>query len=1016
MRFFIFSVLCCLAGTVAAQPTRPRNGVADVRGGLRAFTHATLFLDYQTRLDDATLLVRDGKVVAAGTNVPLPAGAVVTDLAGKHVYPALLDLYTDYGLPPVKREAAPGRPRGPQMLTNQPQAYGWNQAIHPETEAAGAFKPDAKAADTWRQLGFGAVVTHRPDGIARGTAALVSLATYPDEPGVDAPPVVLVARAAAAYSFNKGTSSQDYPSSLMGSIALLRQTHLDGRWYASARNVPTNLSLDAWNRQQSLPQFFEVTDKLDLLRADQLGDAFGVQYVIKTGGDAYQRLEAVRATGAALIVPLDFPDPYDVSDPHDARMVSLEQLKHWEMAPANAARLAEAGVTFALTTADLKDKKLFWPRLRQAVRYGLPPAAALRALTDTPARLLGVADRLGSLRPGRDASFLITSDSLLKEGTVFYENWIGGERYVVNPLGSDPRGNYQLTVGTGRPLRLKVAGTVQQPQATLYAQDSAQVAVTLQISEDLVTLTFPLSSKSRTRVRLSGWRQGQRWRGSGEDSTGLMVTWQADYAGPLADSARRDTASVPPLPAPGPVVYPFAAYGAPVVPAAGAVVIRNATVWTNEADGVRTHTDVLLGDGKIVAVGSNLAAAGARVVDGTGKHLTSGIIDEHSHIAISGGVNEGTQAVTSEVRVGDVINSEDVNIYRHLAGGVTAAQLLHGSANPIGGQSALVKMRWGQLPGQMKIDGADGFIKFALGENVKQSNWGQGYVDRFPQTRMGVEQVFIDAFQRAKTYRQAQRDYAARPRRERDRMVPPARDLELEALVEILDDERFITCHSYVQSEINMLLHVADTMGFRVNTFTHILEGYKVADAMAAHGAGGSTFSDWWGYKFEVKDAIPYNAALMLREGVTVAINSDDAEMGRRLNQEAAKTIKYGGLTEEQAWKLVTLNPARLLHLDDRLGSIRPGKDADLVLWSGHPLSVYARPEQTYVDGALLFDLARDRDLHAQMEADRQRIIQAMIREKSKGGPTQSARPVSGATWDCERVFDYWDALNDVAE
>ena len=288
------------------------------------------------------------------------------------------------------------------------------------------------------------------------------------------------------------------------------------------------------------------------------------------------------------------------------------------------------------------------------------------------------------------------------------------------------------------------------------------------------------------------------------------------------------------------------------------------------------NTDVLVKDGKIAQVGKALQDASAKIVDATGKHLSAGIIDEHSHIAISSGVNEGTQAVTSEVRIGDVLDSEDINIYRQLAGGVTTTHLLHGSANPIGGQTQLIKTRWGKTPEELKFSGWEGFIKFALGENVKQSNWGDFNTIRFPQTRMGVEQVFYDGFYRAKAYQKEWDAYRAGKIK-----AAPRVDLELEVLAEILRSERFITCHSYIQSEINMLMHVADSMGFRINTFTHILEGYKVADKMNKHGVAGSTFSDWWAYKFEVNDAIPYNAALMTEQGVLVCINSDDAEMGR---------------------------------------------------------------------------------------------------------------------------------------
>ena len=293
---------------------------------------------------------------------------------------------------------------------------------------------------------------------------------------------------------------------------------------------------------------------------------------------------------------------------------------------------------------------------------------------------------------------------------------------------------------------------------------------------------------------------------------------------------------------------------------------------------------------------------------------------------------------------------------------------------------------------------ADGFIKFALGENVKQSNWGNEFRTRFPQTRMGVEQVYYDHFYRAREYSKAYKtynSYSEKDRRKSSLLSPPRRDLEMDALSEILDSKRFITCHSYVQSEINMLMHVADSMGFTVNTFTHILEGYKVADKMKAHGAGASTFSDWWAYKYEVREAIPYNAALMSEMGLTVAINSDDAEMGRRLNQEAAKGVKYGGMSEEEAWKMVTLNPAKLLHLDDRMGSVAAGKDADLVLWSDNPLSIYAKVEKTFVDGTLYYDREMDMERMVEMSKERNDIIEQMMEDKSpsKAPPSSPEKP-----------------------
>ena len=376
-------------------------------------------------------------------------------------------------------------------------------------------------------------------------------------------------------------------------------------------------------------------------------------------------------------------------------------------------------------------------------------------------------------------------------------------------------------------------------------------------------------------------------------------------------------------------------------------------------------------NGKIEKIGKNLASGNLLTIDATGKHLTTGIIDEHSHIAATS-INEGGQNSSAEVTIEDVLDPEDINIYRNLAGGVTAIQILHGSANPIGGRSAIIKPRWGADAKGLLYKDAPKFIKFALGENVKQSNW-QSY-SRFPQTRMGVEQLYVNYFTRAKEYEV--KKLSGKPYRY---------DLEMEVLVEILNKERFISCHSYVQSEINMLMKVAERFNFRINTFTHILEGYKVADKMREHGVGGSTFSDWWAYKYEVKDAIPYNASIMAAAGVTVAINSDDAEMSRRLNQEAAKSIKYGGISEEEAWKMVTLNPAKLLHLDDKVGSIKVGKDADLVLWSDHPLSVYAIAEKTLIEGAVYFDIEKDKLQRAAIKEEKNKLVKLMRDDKDKG-------------------------------
>jgi imidazolonepropionase-like amidohydrolase len=486
-------------------------------------------------------------------------------------------------------------------------------------------------------------------------------------------------------------------------------------------------------------------------------------------------------------------------------------------------------------------------------------------------------------------------------------------------------------------------------------------------------------------IRLSGISNGTVWQGNGVDTSGNMLWWTATFI--KAAEPKKDSVKKKDIPKTGTVAYPFNGYGWEEKPKQGTVLIRNATVWTNESENKLENTDVLVSNGKIARIGKNLSSDAARVVDGTGKHLTAGIIDEHSHIAASS-INEGGQSVTSEVRIADNLNPEDINIYRQLSGGVTSSHILHGSANTIGGQTQLIKLRWGANDDELKFKGADPFIKFALGENVKRTTSQNN--NRFPDTRMGVDEVLTDAFTRAVDYQKSRKNAGSR------------RDLELDALVEIMNKKRFITCHSYVQSEITAMMRVAEDFGFTVNTFTHILEGYKVADKMKTHGASASTFSDWWNYKTEVIDAIPQNAVIMHKAGVNVAINSDDAEMARRLNQEAAKSMKYAGMSEEDALKMVTLNPAKMLHVDNKVGSIKTGKDADLVLWTTNPLSIYAKAELTMVDGIVYFDREQDLKLRQKIKQERNRLIQKMSGEKKSGGPVVSAISAAEVILHCE--------------
>ncbi|MDB5253631.1 MAG: amidohydrolase [Flaviaesturariibacter sp.] len=974
-----------------AQPTFPENGIADPRHGFYAFTNATIVKDASTTLSNATLVIRDGRIISVTAGGKVPAGAVEVDCSGKFLYPSFIDIYADYGTAQPQRQAGGFNfAQQAQLTTAVKGAYGWNQAIKSDADAFRVFAVDDGKAKPLRDLGFGTVLSHVRDGIARGTGALVSLAN--DKENM----VILKDRASAHYSFSKGSSTQSYPSSMMGSIALLRQTYLDAQWYKTKPVLEgLNLSLQAWNDEQNLPQIFEAGDKWNNLRADRIGDEFGVQYIIKGGGNEYQRIREMAATKATFILPINYPQAQDVEDPNDARLVSLADMKHWELAPTNPGAFEKAGIPFCLTTSDLRDIKSFFANLRTAFNYGLTETTALNALTKVPATVLGVYDQVGSLDAGKWANFLITSGPVFNERTTIYQNWVQGMKYSVkDDSWKDPKGTYKIVLNTS-------TGPVN------YTLDFKSNSAASLIGKDTVTSKFYYDGR-QVRINVAPERRGGQnlalsgivndnsWSGYGVDSAGNNFTWTAVYDQPgmqRSDSSRRTRPAGPV----GKVMYPFEPFGweEGSAPKQETILIKNATVWTNEKEGVLQNADVLIRNGKIAAVGKNLSDPAARVIDGTGKHVTAGIIDEHSHIAAAS-INEGGQSVTSEVRIADNLNPDDINIYRQLSGGVTTSHILHGSANVIGGQTQLIKLRWGANDDELKFKNWPGQIKFALGENVKRSTSAIGNGsnnNRYPDTRMGVEQVLVDAFTRAKDYKKAWADYDANKGKKGVAAIAPRRDLELDALVEILDNKRFITCHSYVQSEINSAMEVANRMGYHYNTFTHILEGYKVADKMLKHGANASTFSDWWAYKMEVQDAIPYNAAIMHRVGLNVAINSDDAEMARRLNQEAGKIVKYGGVSEEDALKMVTLNPTIMLHVDQYVGSLKPGKDGDVVVWSDNPLSIYAKSLYTIVDGTVYFDRQKDEQLQRGVDQERNRLVKKMNGEKRSGAPVIPAQP-----------------------
>ncbi len=528
----------------------------------------------------------------------------------------------------------------------------------------------------------------------------------------------------------------------------------------------------------------------------------------------------------------------------------------------------------------------------------------------------------------------------------------------------------------------------------------------------LALLPAPTADSSEMLVGTIQWSDGQKqlvsaFRKAAKSTTEPAKTDGQDSSAEKNKDAAKDIAKIEvnkdkkiddkkgPKPVLSNVQYPPGIQGRNGLPAQPEyVVFQNTTIWTSGPEGVLKDSDLVIHQGLVHKIGKDLnVPAGAIVIDASTWQLSPGLIDCHSHMATDSGVNESAQAVTAEVRIGDFVDAGDITIYRQLAGGLTSANVLHGSANPIGGQNQVIKLRWGGTYDDLKFEDAPAGIKFALGENVKQSNW-EGPKTRYPQTRMGVEQLMRDRFNSARVYDAAWKNW-----NKSRNGLPPRRDLELDAIAEILRGERWIHCHSYRQDEILGLLRLLEENKVTIGSLQHILEGYKVADAIAKHGGTASTFSDWWAFKLEVYDAIPYNGALLHNQGVNVSFNSDDAELGRHMNHEAAKAIKYGGIEPLEALKFVTLNPAKQLRIDSKVGSIEVGKHADIAVWNGSPLSTLARCEQTWIDGRKYFDRNWDKETQKRDFALHQSLVQKILDSGEAAGEKSSLADDPSRLW-----------------
>jgi len=977
----------CLALFVATATARPASAAPP---RVHAIVGARIVLAPGQVIEHGTVVMRDGVITAVGAAVTPPPDARIWRGDSLTIYPGLIDAFVVQAAASGSGGSGaplPGR-AGPAQLAAPPRGAAHElNSVHPETRVIESLPLGKDQLESLRAAGFAVAQVAPTQGIVRGQSAVIELR--------DGAPNRAALKPDAAQVISLEANPREYPGSLMGAIAVIRQALMDAKWYRSVQSAyaraplgkeppETNLS---WEALQPVvagtqPTLFLADEMLEVLRSGAIAREAGVSGAIVTAGDEYKRVGDVARAGMPLIVPVAFPDAPDVSDPDLALEVTTEELRAWNDAPHNAAILAKMGVTFALTANGLKDVKSFRGNVAKAIARGLGGDLALAAVTTVPAKLLGLGDRLGTIAPGRIANLTVTRGELFSDKGKVREVWVEGERYEVAKDETEAKGKW--TVGWGPK---NGAGALQPRHALIVAADK----------DTTVKLVLGPDTLQARAVRLDGQRLRFTMQRGGEAPEDFDVTAANDAlegtmsvtgvgvhavrAIRVVEAKDEPKKEAPPVETPS-VMGNTEAWRMAEPPQWPAVLVRNATIWTAGPAGTLTQADLLVRGGKIAAVGRGLAApARAVVIDATGKSVAPGIIDCHSHSAILGNVNECTHSVTAEVRIQDVVNSESVNIYRQLAGGTTIMHLLHGSCNAIGGQCAVIKNRWGAAPDRLLFDAAPPTIKFALGENPKQANFGTDFTGRYPQTRAGVEQVIRDAFLRARDYRSAQQEFkAGRSAR------APKPDLQLDALVEIMEGRRFIHSHSYRQDEILMLMRLAEDLGFKVQTFQHVLEGYKVADEMAAHGAGGSTFSDWWGYKYEVIDAIPYNGYLMWDRGVAVSYNSDSDDLARRLNAEAAKAIKYGGVPPEEAIKFATLNPAKQLRIDARVGSLEVGKDADFTIWNGSPLSPYSHCEQTWIEGRKYFDRAADLAGREALAKEREALIARAREAKKEGG------------------------------
>ena len=943
-----------------------------------ALKNAMVHTEPGDSIKDATIIIRDGLIERVGRYIKIPLDAYEIDLGGSHVYPGFID-----GWLQIKHN----------KKTKSPDDH-WNTKIRPEHRAKDDLKLSDKELKALHSIGITAAQIIPEKGIFKGKSDLILL---------NDKTLSLARNVAQIVEFESGTwSERTYPNSLLGVIAVIRQTFLDAGWYSKSDEIikkypqenepiPYNPSLLELSKFQSSrsPVMFVTKEEHGALRSLKIAEEFNLNIWLLGSGYEYRRLEKIKEQNPFIIFPLEFPKKPKVGDPHIALQYSNEQLKHWDMAPDNIQKVFNEGMRFCFTAGTLKKKSDFRKNIQRIVDRGLSKDIALAALTTYPAEAMGLDKVIGKIQPGFLANLVITDGDYFNSNSRVTSLWLSGEEKFISEKHTvifsgkwgleinNDKYELDLTVpaGFGRDTeKSKEAFYDNKLEGKLIVGDETIVLENVRVYDH--NIEFSLDGtllEINSFLAFKGKLKNNRITGIAYDGSNEYSYSAAREKKAISPKNKKETPSDLEL------YFPEGSYGLDrelLTP--NAVLIDNANIWTCGPKGIVNEWDILFVNGKIDKVAPDISVpmGSALVIDGTNKYVTPGLIDCHSHSAASS-INEGAQAVTAEVRMQDVLFADDINIYRQLGGGLTTANVLHGSANPIGGQNVVIKLRWGKNPGGLIYKNAPQGIKFALGENVTQANWeGNG---RYPQTRMGVEQVIRDAFRAAQDYRHRHKTYNRNSKAQKKK-VPPRRDLELEALAEILEGKRLLHCHSYRQDEIWMLTRIAEDFGFKIATFQHVLEGYKVAERLAEHGAGASTFSDWWQYKYEVIDAIPYNGTLMANNNVLVSFNSDDDELARRMNTEAMKAVKYGGLPEEEALHFVTINPAKQLKIDKWVGSLEEGKDADFVIWDGPPLSIYSKVLETWIDGTRYWSVDENIKLEKRDKKEREKLIQKILK------------------------------------